>query len=67
MSEDKKQILYVCPYCKRGRFTGDDGWDGAVRHIKLKHNRRGENARRKRPSLDNFDDNGPLLEEAAFS
>ena len=32
-----KPVLYVCPYCVKGRFTGDDGWNEAIRHIKEKH------------------------------
>jgi hypothetical protein len=39
-----KPILYVCPYCTKGRFTEDDGWDGAVRHIKEKHEARSKEA-----------------------
>ena len=30
-------ILYICPYCVKGRFTAEDGWDGAVRHIRENH------------------------------
>lgn len=33
----KDTILYVCPYCIKGRFTASDGWDGATRHIRENH------------------------------
>jgi hypothetical protein len=35
-------VLYKCPVCKRG-FTKDDGWDGAIAHIKT-HTREGKKA-----------------------
>lgn len=56
MSEDEKKgtILYKCPYCTSGRFTAEDGWEGAVRHIKEKH-LKAERKKRERPN--------PLLDE----
>jgi hypothetical protein len=65
MSEvDKKStILYKCPYCVAGRFTAEDGWDGAVAHIRQKHTRgersgRSNGTRRKRSvgGRSGFDD-----------
>ena len=46
MTEEKKAelenpILYKCPYCTKGRFTKDDGWEAAVRHIEEVHRGRG--------------------------
>lgn len=53
-------ILYVCPYCKKGRFTAEDGFEGAKRHIREKHPygarnsmRRGRNSRHSDPDDDN--------------
>ena len=56
MSEDKKEgtILYKCPYCTTGRFTAEDGWEGACRHIKEKH----LSSKRKRKKEEK-----PLLDE----
>lgn len=55
-----KVILYKCPYCAAGRFTKEDGWNAAVKHIREKHSessRKGKrsNARRK---TDRFDEYG---------
>jgi hypothetical protein len=48
-----KPVLYICPYCVKGRFTADDGFEGAVKHIRENHQdgkrtgtRRGRPARR---------------------
>ena len=30
-------VLYICPYCKSGRFTKQHGWNMAVQHIKTCH------------------------------
>jgi hypothetical protein len=46
VTEKEKPILYKCPYCKEGRFTAEDGWEGAVRHIEEKHGRFGASRRR---------------------
>lgn len=40
-------ILYKCPYCPTGRFTKDDGWLGAVRHIRERHTEK----KRRRPAI----------------
>jgi hypothetical protein len=32
-----KPILYICPYCTKGRFTADDGFEGAEKHIRERH------------------------------
>ena len=57
MSEDNRKgtILYKCPYCSSGRFTKEDGWEGAVRHIKEKHLNRKKKKPEGRPN--------PLLDE----
>jgi len=47
-----KPILYICPYCKAGRFTEDDGFAGAERHVKT-HVRGGGTRRRKKVSTFN--------------
>jgi hypothetical protein len=65
MSEGSKDtILYKCPYCVGGRFTAEDGWAVAVRHIKENHTRTGKRkkvkGRRKRKSV------GHLLEDENF-
>ena len=45
---DEKVYLYKCPYCA-SRFTKEDGWTTATRHIREKHNRdRDRNNRGKR-------------------
>ena len=56
VTDTKLPILYKCPYCVSGRFTAEDGWDGAVRHIKEKHsgrNRNGGGRRRRQPDVEN--------------
>ena len=59
MSEEKDPtILYKCPYCVAGRFTAEDGWGGAVRHIKT-HTEGSKKKSRERRKRD------PLLEEDA--
>jgi hypothetical protein len=62
MSEEKKSstILYKCPYCVGGRFTAEDGWDGAVRHIRENHIGRRKKAKTKRRRKRSVD---RLLEE----
>lgn len=66
---DDSTILYICPYCKKGRFTAKDGWDGAVKHIKETHNGKRKRASRRgrpprsNPTMEDLD----LLEEVAFS
>jgi hypothetical protein len=57
-----KPILYVCPYCKRGRFTEDDGYDGAVKHIKENHAQGGTKRHRRKESTfnDMFLDSVPV-------
>ena len=58
MSEETKDstILYKCPYCVGGRFTAEDGWDGAIRHIKDNHTETGKRKkvrrRRRKPAGD---------------
>lgn len=60
MSEETKSpILYKCPYCVAGRFTAEDGWAGAVRHIKERHTGR----RKKKPVKDDLLDG----EEVCYS
>ena len=66
--KDDVTNLYICPYCKKGRFTAKDGWNGAVKHIKENHNgNRKRASRRGRPprSTPNMEDLD-LLEEASF-
>ena len=61
-------VLYVCPYCVKGRFTQADGWEAAVKHIRENHNRGGQqrgSRRGRRPSHPDLEDLD-LLEEAAF-
>lgn len=66
MSE--KPVLYKCPYCTKGRFTADDGWDVAVAHVKShsrgkkKRNARGTSSRK--PSPTNWDDLDTPLSES---
>jgi hypothetical protein len=72
-TQAKLPILYICPYCRSGRFTAEDGWDVAVKHIRDKHLNRGEKRVRRRsaPSrtsfglLDSLDDS--LLAEETLS
>lgn len=57
-------VLYVCPYCVKGRFTAKDGWATAVKHIREKHQdgKRVSLRRGRRPSHCRLDDES-LLEE----
>lgn len=62
-----KTVLYVCPYCNKGRFTADDGWEGAKRHIREVHqDGRRVDPRRGRPPRRNFDEGGEGGEEPPF-
>lgn len=46
MIKNGKPVLYKCPYCAKGRFTEDDGWDVATKHVKS--HQRGPRKKKKR-------------------
>ena len=48
-------VLYKCPYCKDGRFTKNDGWDSAVKHIKERHVKENNGSRRSRRNRHSHD------------
>lgn len=59
-----KPVLYKCPYCVKGRFTEDDGWEAAVKHVRSHQSgtrKRSNRGRRSTPStMEELD----LLEES---